>query len=234
MEAYAEASTNLLSFMKSFPIGLHSIRLVFFGPDCPQTGTDKRCFVEVPIPDSKATLAVETHCCYYGEKGRQKVAAISSLEPDAIIFFNPGFSCPDYDWSNALSAASSYRDAKPFIITTNTEMEGFADIKILLDAGYIDKRSLPSEILVAVDDGEDGKPTCNDEADDRTFFLNENPYAGLRIRQSGTMANDLYVKNRWILGGLFNGGENKHNNTKSKRNILEEDDGSDRKQKKSS
>lgn len=232
MEAYGEASTNLLSFMKSFPISLHSIRLVFFGPDCPQIGTDKRCFVEVPIPDSKATLAVETHCCYYGEKGTQEVAAMSSLEPDAIIFFNPGFSCPDYDWSNALSTASSYNGEKPFLVTTNTEMEGFADIKILLDAGYINRRSLPSEVLVAVDDDEDRKPPCNDEADGCTFFLNENPYAGLRIRQSGTMANDLYVKNRWILGGVFNGGGNKCNNTKSKRSFLEEDDDSDRRKKK--
>ena len=27
--------------------------------------------------------------------------------------------------------------------------------------------------------------------------------AGLRVRQSGTMGNDLYVKSRWIIGGLL-------------------------------
>ncbi|KAL7463547.1 hypothetical protein ACHAXS_003909 [Conticribra weissflogii] len=218
--------------MKTFQISLHSIRLVLFGPDCPQIGTDKRFSVEVPIPDSTATLAVETLCCYYGEEGKQKGVALSYPEPDAIIFFNPGFSCPDYDWSNALSTASSYPFETPFLITTNTEMEGFADIKTLLDAGFIDKRSLPSEILIAVDDGGGEKLPCNDEDENHTFFLNENPYAGLRVRQSGTMANDLYVKNRWIVGGLFNGGGSKRMHNRSKKISSEKANDCERKQKK--
>ena len=57
------------------------------------------------------------------------------LPPPAIIFFNPGFSCPDYDWSNALSfAAAGWNQSNtPFIVTTNTEMEGFAEIECLVD-----------------------------------------------------------------------------------------------------
>ena len=45
-----------------------------------------------------------------------------------------------------------------------------------------------------------------DEDSERSFFFNENPYAGLRVQQSGTMGNDLYVKNSWIVGGLFHSG----------------------------
>lgn len=28
-------------------------------------------------------------------------------------------------------------------------------------------------------------------------------FCGNRVRQSGTMANDLFVKNRWMLGGIL-------------------------------
>ena len=35
------------------------------------------------------------------------------------------------------------------------------------------------------------------------MFFGENPNAGIRVRQSGNMGNDLFVKNRWIFGGVF-------------------------------
>ena len=110
MEAYTEASTNLLSFLKQFPILIDSIRFVFVGPDCtrPKTNTGHKthCPCEIPIPDSNTALVVETHCCNYGENKKQ--GSTPSLPPlDAIIFFNPEFSCLDYDWSQALSTASS-------------------------------------------------------------------------------------------------------------------------------
>lgn len=193
LEAYAEAATNLLSYFESFPIILASIRLVFIGPDCPKSD---KCTVS--IPDSKTLLVVETHCCNYG----QQETPIPT--PDVIVFFNPGFSCPDYDWSVALTTAaeSSKTRCTPFLVTTNTEMEGFADIKCLLDGGYIDSMSIPGDILEAVDHY-GPKSKSEDDDLDKSFFFGENPYHGLRVRQSGTMANDVFVKSGWMFGGLF-------------------------------
>jgi hypothetical protein len=34
-------------------------------------------------------------------------------------------------------------------------------------------------------------------------FFNENPFCGNRVRQSGTIPNDLFVKNQWMLGGIL-------------------------------
>jgi len=201
LNAYAEASTNLLSFLKDLlEIRECSIRLIFVGPDCPKSKT-ARAAVEVPIPDSRGSfLVVEKHRCDYGSDEQPCLSP-----PDAIIFFNPGFSCTDYDWSKALSSACAYQLSSdmmgcptPFIITTNTEMEGFADVKCLLDGGYVDPKSLPREVLEAVD----CSATGYDESS-ATFIFGQNPYSGFRVRQSGTMGNDLFVKNRWIIGGLF-------------------------------
>ena len=155
LDAYAEASTNVLSYLKNFTDSVDSMRLVFVGPDCPKPtrgsggggGDDdvtSVCRLDKSIPGSKTMLHIETHCCNYGED-------TTIPNPDAIIFFNPGLSCTDYDWSKALSAASSYESSTPFLITTNTEMEGFADIKCLVDGGYVDPMELPTYILETVD-----------------------------------------------------------------------------------
>ena len=213
LDAYAEASTNVLSYLKNFNDSIDSLRLVFVGPDCPKprhgAGKDGAivCRLDKTIPGSKTMLHIETHCCNYGEDTNKLPC------PDAIIFFNPGLSCPDYDWSKALSAASSYQQSStPFLITTNTEMEGFADIKCLVDGGYVDSKELPKYVLETVDgETSSNNSRYNDDDDvedeqNKKFFFCENPYAGLRVRQSGTMANDLYVKSRWVMGGLFQRG----------------------------
>lgn len=222
LNAYAEASTNLSTYLKNLlEISSISIRCVFIGPDCPDSGkgassssstTSAGHVVKVPIPDdSSSLLTMETYRCKYGGLDQPYLPY-----PDGIVFFNPGFSCPDYDWSAALSAATAYQYASttsgassgaiPFLITTNTEMEGLADIKYLLDGGYVDEKSLSRDVLEMID--HPSATNCEDESDDDlvTSFFGENPYAGLRVRQSGTMANDLYVKNRWIVGGLFHTG----------------------------
>jgi hypothetical protein len=152
-------------------------------------------------------LTIETHCCNYGEHN-QTQASESIPSPDVVVFFNPGFSCPDYDWSKALSVAASPSKvdigcSTPFLVTTNTEMECFADIKCMLDGGYIDAMSLPSDILEAVDHPVPKARKHETIEEDVAFFFGENPYHGLRVRQSGTMANDVYVKSRWMFGGLF-------------------------------
>ncbi|KAL7534675.1 hypothetical protein ACHAXR_006028 [Thalassiosira sp. AJA248-18] len=216
LNAYAEAASNLTSYLQNLlEISSISIRCVFVGPDCPKVSTS----VKVPIPSdgsskksSLSTLIFETHCCNYGDTTTSKKQYSSS--PDAIIFFNPGFSCMDYDWSKALLAASSSSASSsssitgptPFLITTNTEMEGYADTKYLLDGGYINAQSLPHHILEAIGDHTNtttGKEDQEEEDEATFFFFGENPYSGMRVRQSGTMGNDLYVKNRWIVGGLF-------------------------------
>lgn len=124
----------------------------------------------------------------------------------------------------------SSRANTPILITTNTELEGFAEIKYLLDRGYISSDSLPKDVLEAVDYQATANKTNSSggyKDDGVTFFFGENPCecsflycfffisylatyvtillldAGLRVRQSGTMGNDLYVKSRWIIGGLL-------------------------------
>ena len=235
LDAYAEASSNVLSYLQNFIDVITGIRLVFVGPGCPQQQHQQRgkddetknkrtvFHCEKMIPGSKTMLYVETHCCNYGDDGGSSSNNDNNdaiPPPDAIIFFNPGFSCTDYDWSTALNAAASSSSSlhgstllssTPFLVTTNTEMEGYADIKCLVDSGYIDSKDIPNGILETFSDDDpsslnDKKYSSHNDDDDeqeKKFFFCENPYAGLRVRQSGTMANDLYVKSRWVMGGLF-------------------------------
>ena len=37
--------------------------------------------------------------------------------PDSVIMFQPGFTVPDYDWSDSLKCI---RDCTPFLLTSNT------------------------------------------------------------------------------------------------------------------
>ncbi len=227
LDAYAEASSNVLSYLQNFIDVITGIRLVFVGPGCPrqqhqqQRGKDEKkrkrtvFHCEKMIPGSKTMLYIETHCCNYGDDGGSNNNIEAIPPPDAIIFFNPGFSCTDYDWSTALKAAASSSSlhgsslsSTPFLVTTNTEMEGYADIKCLVDGGYIDSKEIPNGILETFSGDNpsfnDKKYSShNDDEEEKKFFFCENPYAGLRVRQSGTMANDLYVKSRWVMGGLF-------------------------------
>lgn len=209
LDAYAEASANLASYLENLlQIRSVSIRCVFIGPDCPPAND----IAELPIPDSKSsTLTIETHRRNYGDSGR---GSGDLPTPDAIVFFNPGFTCTDYDWSAALIAASSSSSRPtggggptPFLIATNTEIEGYADVRFLLEGGHVDPRSLPDEVLDAMDHERTGADESDNNDDDcnsrEAFLFRMNPYAGLRVRQSGTMGNDLYVKNRWIVCGLF-------------------------------
>jgi hypothetical protein len=207
LNAYAEASANLASYLEDLlQMRSISIRCVFVGPDCPPASDVAR----LPIPDSKSssTLTIETHRRDYGDAdhGPNDLPA-----PDAIVFFNPGFTCADYDWSAALIAASSSPGPTPFLVATNTEIEGYADVRSLLEGGHVDPRSLPVEVLEAMEHhrpavaDDNGRDDDDGDSGGEAFLFRANPYAGLRVRQSGTMGNDLYVKNRWIACGLFGG-----------------------------
>jgi len=169
LNAYGEAATNLTSYLNNLlEMTNITIRCIFVGPDCPKQKSVISHRIQVTIPDStSSSLSIETHACYYGSSEQPYLPA-----PDAVIFFNPGFSCPDYNWSSALNAVCAYqvssRNSTPILLTTNTELEGFAEIKYLLDGGHINSESLPKDVLEAVDYQATSNKTCS-------FFFSENP-----------------------------------------------------------
>lgn len=122
-----------------------------------------------------------------------------------------GFTCLDYSWDEALSAV---RNETPYLVTTNTELEAIADVQYLLDRAFI--RDIPSGLASILD--ADVTEADNDSKD--TFF-SVNPFCGNRVRQSGTMANDLFVKSRWIFGGKFCEPVNKDNSEPNKKRRVE-------------
>jgi hypothetical protein len=95
-------------------------------------------------------------------------------------------------------------------------MDGIADCQYLRDHNKI--QSLPpviAEIFGATlpstehhdndyEDDESNERDGHRPPYDNTSFFSINPFCGSRVRQNGTMANDLFVKNRWILGGIMN------------------------------
>ena len=179
LEAYTEA---LLQLAEDF--GYSSIHLHMIGPDCPERSMDDERSMPYERNGSKTfTLHMLTHRCLYTPDLIRDIS-----KPHVVVLFNPGFTCPDYDWEETIDLLD-YGVA--FLSTTNTEMEGVSDCNHLMD-----KKLLPHlPPLAAEIMGVEGYG-------DLTFFA-ENPYSGTRIRQSGTMANDVYVKNRWMIGGIL-------------------------------
>mmetsp|Transcript_16004 Transcript_16004/g.28888 ORF Transcript_16004/g.28888 Transcript_16004/m.28888 type:complete len:392 (-) Transcript_16004:954-2129(-) len=183
-DAYADALQELAETN-----GLNVIRLCLIGPDCPAMPMN----VERRIPyyrkeGRSCQLVISTSKRKYSSKLFHGGDALS--KPDVVCLFNPGFTCPDYSWDDTLNSLD-YGAA--FIITTNTEMECIGDCQYLLE-----KKLLPSLPPTAAEIiGTD----CDDENSEIMF--GENPFSGTRVRQSGTMANDLFVKNRWLLAGVF-------------------------------
>jgi hypothetical protein len=229
LNAYTEASTNLITYLEELlQVPSITLRCIFIGPNC---GNSSRSSSSAKIPITTAMnydtsslpmkkkssitttnssmLIIETQCCNYGSSKNNTKEFLFPI-PDVIIFFNPGFSCPDYDWSSALLYASSLSMCDnvgggpiPFLVTTNTELEGYADIKVLLDGGCINISTVSRDVLEAIDYPIDNRNSRNNKQNEDDFIFGMNPYVGLRVRQSGTMGNDLFVKNRWIICGLF-------------------------------
>jgi len=166
-------------------------------------------------------LIMQTHRTIYNQSYK---SSQSYRKPHMVVFFNPGFTCPDYDWSEALQCVPSNT---PYLVTTNTEMEGIADCTYLMDNEYIS--NLPNDIadiIVNEDNNDNMKQNDGEMTNLNHQFLTINLYAGSRVRQSGTMANDLFVKNRWILGGILN-------ETSNQQEPLKKDVDKKRKKKKS-
>ena len=167
-----------------------TIQLVFVGPECPE----KNIQLSIPIPamkknKSSCELLVQTH---FGKYTSKEIDNGKIPSADIVVFFNPGFTCPDYEWEDALHVIPP---GTPLLVTTNTELEGIADAQYLLDRDLIQHIPPGLEDILGISDG------SSTESDSPAFF-SVNPNCGTRVRQSGTMANDLYVKNRWIFGTI--------------------------------
>jgi hypothetical protein len=79
-------------------------------------------------------------------------------------------------------------------------MEGIADCQYLIDQDSI--QTVPPALAEIY--GLNSHDESPDEVKDKVqSVFSENPFCGSRVRQSGTMGNDLYVKNRWLLMGVI-------------------------------
>lgn len=204
--AYSDALTEMASTYPS----IATIRLIFIGPNCPSKNLheirikgvnndqeDPKLVKKRKHEGKTFEVIIESHRNNYDKKTVAKIPV-----PDFVVFFNPGFTCQDYNWAEALEACRNRNASRrvPFLITTNTEMEAISDLQYLHQNGFIDE--LPAMVADIVDGASEHDTDIADYNDNNIFF-GENPNAGMRIRQSGNMANDLFVKNRWIYGGLF-------------------------------
>jgi hypothetical protein len=169
-----------------------AIELWFIGPDAP----DRPWNESVPMnhmDQAVGTLTIRTFKGLYTAESLNREEGINGVPPDLVVLFNPGFTCPDYThWAETLRCMP---DGTPFLSTTNTEMEAIADCQYLLDQDKI--QSLPPGMAELLD-------VYSEEAEEASnSFLGLNPFCGSRVRQNGTLANDVFVKNRWILGGIL-------------------------------
>lgn len=187
--AYADALAELAESRR-----LDTIELHFVGPDCPKQDNHETRNMK-GVEGTAGRLIART---YHGEYNLELLKQNEVSKADIVVFFNPGFTCPDYTWKDALAAIPT---GTPFLMTTNTEMEGIADCQYLLDNDLI--QDIPP-MLAEIFGSEVTPGAASMEDDDGTGpFFNENPFCGNRVRQSGTMANDLFVKSRWMLGGVL-------------------------------
>lgn len=190
--AYADALAELSETRR-----LDTIELHFVGPECPKTNISETREMKTAEGGTTGNLVARTHV---GEYNLNLLKQDEITKADIVIFHNPGFTCPDYEWNETLV---SIPKGTPFLMTTNTEMEGIADCQFLLDNDLL--QSLPP-MLADIFGPEAPAPASSDSEgidDGSGPFFNENPFSGNRIRQSGTMGNDLFVKNRWMLGGIL-------------------------------
>jgi len=227
--AYADSLTELISSYKM----IKTINLIFVGPDCPQNDVNQVRIIQREMMEDRSLVNSNSHKRKRSDSKEDDSSScrvvIHSVRtnydetirktyssPDIIVFFNPGFTCPDYSWQEALDACVAIDSSKklPFLVTTNTEMEAISDLGWLHQYGYIE--SLPETVSDIINDGmKEHDPDIVDYNDKHQMFFGENPNQGSRVRQSGNMANDLFVKNRWIYGGLLGKAKDESSEEKS-------------------
>lgn len=207
---YSESLTQLAEAFLLKKIHLHMV-----GPECPAKLLNEERNIKLVDSTAHFELQIMTHRANY-----DKVLLKSIPEADAVVFFNPGFTCPDYKWDDTMACMKL---GTAFCVTTNTQNEGVEDCLYLFEKNLAPALPpLVAEIIGSYATGETG-----------SIFFSENPYAGSRIRQSGTMANDIYVKNRWMCGGVFGKGVSNSKVDKSRRQDIFKDESTNPPAKKS-
>jgi len=182
---YADACAELAD-----RYNLDRIVLVFVGPECPERAWNETRTLR-NVDKEVGTLSITTIRGIYNLQTLSQLSVGATA--DIVVFFNPGFTVPEYaHWKETLQSIPA---GTPFLSTTNTEMEGIADSQFLLDQDKI--QTLPPGLADIL-----GVYSTGDDESSNSFFA-VNPFAGSRVRQSGTMANDLYVKNRWMMGAVI-------------------------------
>lgn len=196
-DAYTEALTELAESRS-----LSQINIVFIGPDCKSLLKEKY----LTFDDDKGNCRI----LFEGIKGTYNTVVKSQStrsEADIIVLFNPGLTCPDYDWMKVFKQLKS---GVPYLISTNTELESIMDSQWLYENRF--SASIPEEVVEMIQAERQGEHKIGDrEINDELssiesnatsgLFFAMNPWAGKRVRQSGNFGNDLFVKNHWIIGG---------------------------------
>lgn len=180
------------------------VHLIFIGPDCQENIKNSSISNDHIIKFSSCKSI-------YDKALLQKIP-----KANALIFFNPGFTCQDYKhWDDTLDVIREtylMKEKKiPFLITTNTEMEAIMDCQYLHERQIIPYLPKVIEQMIQLEEqdrkvesnDDESTPTAEDIEEGEIMYFTENPYAGLRVRQSGTMANDLYIKNKYLIGGIM-------------------------------
>lgn len=189
--SYAEAFADLVDRR-----GLSVVEVLFIGPDCPKTNLHTSLSIRKMDQATSSELMMST---FQGPYSNQLMNENNISKPHIVAFFNPGFTVPEYSWIDSLNCIPK---GTPMLSATNTEMEGIADCQFLLDQDKI--QSIPPGLAEMfglhshADDGDDEAMAMRE-----TSFFTVNPFCGNRVRQSGTMGNDLFVRNRWMIGGIM-------------------------------
>lgn len=133
-------------------------------------------FVGVAVPTWMSTISsarLDSQITVHFHTGSLDAYLSRSQLPqfDAFAFFQPGLSCPDYDWSNSLKSLKSYVTSqdRPILVlsTAATEIEQRLEID-----SYWQSLVTPAPAT------------------------QPNPYPSIQVEQSGTMADDAWCNNR--------------------------------------
>lgn len=151
-----------------------SVAIHFCGPEAPDYA-----------PSSNRRITLSFHNDFY-----HRLLHDLLPPPDLVVLFHPGWTVPDYtQWEISLAAIPPHTD---FCFTSNTEAEMWAELQYLMDHEWVE--AVPASVAQVV-----GYTSTSDE----NAYLAVNPHGSPRIRQNTNLANDVYVKNRWIFGGRW-------------------------------